>query len=291
MNVFVNCLDEGGGIFVSEQKVLTVGSHRFEWGSRTYVMGILNVTPDSFSDGGRYNDIERALLHAKRLVEEGADILDIGGESTRPGHTPVSAEEEMERVVPVIERIAKEIPIPISIDTYKASVAREAVKAGAHIVNDVWGLKADPEMASVCASLGVPVIVMHNRDVPLETNVFEGWLRETMECVRLAKAAGIPDERIIIDPGVGFGKTYEQNLWVLRDLRRFRELGYPLLLGTSRKSVIGLTLNLPVTERVEGTAATVALGIAGGADIVRVHDVREMVRVARMSDAIVRFRA
>ncbi|GIM46077.1 dihydropteroate synthase [Collibacillus ludicampi] len=276
---------------MSEQKVLTVGSHRFEWGSRTYVMGILNVTPDSFSDGGRYNDIERALLHAKRLVEEGADILDIGGESTRPCHTPVSAEEEMERVVPVIERIAKEIPIPISIDTYKASVAREAVKAGAHIVNDVWGLKADPEMASVCASLGVPVIVMHNRDVPLETNVFEGWLRETMECVRLAKAAGIPDERIIIDPGVGFGKTYEQNLWVLRDLRHFRELGYPLLLGTSRKSVIGLTLNLPVTERVEGTAATVALGIAGGADIVRVHDVREMVRVARMSDAIVRFRA
>jgi dihydropteroate synthase len=276
---------------VSEQKVLTVGSHRFEWGSRTYVMGILNVTPDSFSDGGRYNDIERALLHAKRLVEEGADILDIGGESTRPGHTPVSAEEEMERVVPVIERIAKEIPIPISIDTYKASVAREAVKAGAHIVNDVWGLKADPEMASVCASLGVPVIVMHNRDVPLETHVFEGWLQETMECVQLAKAAGIPDERIIIDPGVGFGKTYEQNLWVLRDLRRFRELGYPLLLGTSRKSVIGLTLNLPVTERVEGTAATVALGIAGGADIVRVHDVREMVRVARMSDAIVRFRA
>jgi dihydropteroate synthase len=268
---------------------LVIGPRRFVWGSRTYVMGILNVTPDSFSDGGRYQTLDRALAHAQRLVEDGADILDIGGESTRPGFTPVSAEEEMERIIPVIERISREIPVPISVDTYKASVAREAVKAGAHLINDIWGLKGDPEMAQVCATLGVPVVVMHNREHPLERDVFAGWLRDLEESLKLARAAGIPEEHLIIDPGVGFGKTYEQNLLVVRDLHRFRELGYPILLGTSRKSLIGRTLDLPVTERVEGTAATVALGIAGGADIVRVHDVREMVRVARMSDAIVRF--
>lgn len=270
------------------KRALTIGSQRFAWGSRTYVMGILNVTPDSFSDGGKFNQLERALSHARQMVADGADIIDIGGESTRPGHTPVPAEVEMERILPVIERVAKEIPVPISVDTYKAEVAKEAVKAGAHIVNDIWGLKGDADMAKVCASLGVPVILMHNREVPLREHVMEGWLKETRECVQLARAAGIADENIIVDPGVGFGKTYEQNLMLLRELHRFRELGYPLLLGTSRKSVIGLTLDLPVTERVEGTAATVALGIAAGADIVRVHDVKEMVRVARMCDAILR---
>lgn len=273
---------------MSETGILTIGSHRFEWGKRTYIMGILNVTPDSFSDGGRYTDVDQALAHAKQMVEDGADIIDVGGESTRPGHKPVSADEELERLLPVIERLAKEIPVPLSVDTYKAKVAQEAIRAGAHMVNDIWGFKADPDMAKICASLHVPVIVMHNRDVPLETNVLEGWLKETRECVEIGKRAGIPDEHMIIDPGVGFGKTYQQNLLAIRELDRFRQLGYPILLGTSRKSVIGFTLDLPVSERKEGTAATVALGIAGGADIVRVHDVKEMARVARMSDAIVR---
>jgi dihydropteroate synthase len=264
------------------------GKYTLEWGRRTLIMGILNVTPDSFSDGGRYTDLDKAVQHAKEMIAAGADILDVGGESTRPGHEAVAADEEMRRVLPVIERLSKEVDIPISIDTYKADVAQAAIEAGAHIVNDVWGFKKDPRMARVCAELDCPVILMHNRETPYETDVIGGLVRDIRESVELAHLAGVRDENIILDPGIGFGKTHEQNLYVMKRLRDFTGLGYPVLLGTSRKSMIGNTLNLPVDDRVEGTAATVALGIAKGVDIVRVHDVKEMARVARMMDAMVR---
>ncbi|GAX88635.1 dihydropteroate synthase [Effusibacillus lacus] len=271
-----------------QPRALQCGSHQLPLGQRTLIMGIVNVTPDSFSDGGRYYDVEAAVRHAHQLVEEGADLLDVGGESTRPGHTAVEAEEELRRVIPVIERLVKELHVPISIDTYKARVAKAAVEAGAHIVNDVWGFKRDRDMAQTCADLGVPVILMHNRREPLESDVMNGIIREIRESIDLALEAGVKDENIILDPGIGFGKSYEDNLLVLRHLADFCGLGYPVLLGTSRKSVIGNTLNLPVNERVEGTAATVALGIAQGVDIVRVHDVLQMKRVALMADALVR---
>ncbi|MDI3328275.1 MAG: dihydropteroate synthase [Alicyclobacillaceae bacterium] len=264
---------------------LRIGDRIFRW-NRTLVMGILNVTPDSFSDGGRYNDVERALARAREMVDQGADLLDIGGESTRPGHVPVSAEEELNRVIPVIRAVSAELDVPISVDTYKAKVAEAAVKAGAHLINDVWGLKKDPEMAGTVAKLGVPVVVMHNRRDPAPRDAVGTMLRELGESLALARSAGIPEDRIILDPGIGFGKTYEQNLQIMRRLRDLRSMGFPVLLGTSRKSMIGKTLGLPVDDRVEGTAATVAFGVAQGADIVRVHDVKEMVRTARMMDAM-----
>lgn len=267
---------------------LQCGPYQLPLGERTLIMGIVNVTPDSFSDGGRFYDIDAAVRHARQLVEDGADILDIGGESTRPGHTPVDADEELRRVIPVIERLAKEFSVPISIDTYKASVAKAAVQAGATIVNDIWGLKKDPDMGRVCAELEVPVILMHNRDEPFPSDVVNGVIREIRESIQIAKEAGVRDENLILDPGIGFGKTYQDNLDVLHHLDDFCGLGYPVLLGTSRKSVIGNTLNLSVNERAEGTAATVALGIAQGADIVRVHDVKQITRVAKMTDAVVR---
>lgn len=263
---------------------------RLPIGQRTLVMGILNVTPDSFSDGGKFFDPGRAVEHAHRMVEEGADIIDVGAESTRPGHTPVPAEEEQARLLPVLRRLVREIKVPISVDTYKASTARLALEEGAHIINDQWGFKADPEMASVCAEYRVPVVVMHNRRDTNYRHLMEEILAFLADSIRIGVEAGISREKIIVDPGIGFGKTYEQNLEVLKSLKELKTLGQPILLGTSRKSVIGKTLDLPVDERVEGTAATVALGIASGVDIVRVHDVKEMVRVARMSDAIVRYR-
>ncbi|MCL4439918.1 MAG: dihydropteroate synthase [Firmicutes bacterium] len=259
-----------------------------ELGRRTLVMGILNATPDSFSDGGRYQDPAAALEHAQRMVEDGADIIDLGGISTRPGHTEVSEDEEMRRVLPVLEKLAPSISVPISVDTWRAGVARQALEAGAHIINDQWALRGDPDLAAVVAQYQVPVMLMHNgqgthyRDLMTEITAF---LREGIET---AVRAGLARENIMIDPGIGFAKTYEQNLEVLRRLKELTILGCPILLGTSRKSVIARTLNLPVDQRVEGTGATVALGIACGADIVRVHDVKEMVRVARMSDAILR---
>ena len=250
-------------------------------------MGILNVTPDSFSDGGRYNRLDRAVAHARRMVEEGADIIDVGGESTRPGHKPVPLEEELERVIPVIEALVREVDVPLSVDTYKAEVARRALEAGAHIINDVWGFRKDPEMARVAARFDVPVILMHNREAPAGyASLLDDICDDLLECVRIAREAGVRDERIILDPGIGFGKTHEENLEVMRRLERIVELGFPVLLGTSRKSMIGKTLGLPTDQRVEGTAATVTLGIAKGCRIVRVHDVKEMVRVARMTDAI-----
>lgn len=267
---------------------LQCGSYTLPLGRRTLVMGILNVTPDSFTDGGKFNDIDRAVEQAKQMVADGADIIDIGGESTRPTSTPLDEEDELRRVLPVVEILARELTVPISIDTYKASVARQAVEKGAVIVNDVWGLRKDPEMAKTVAQLGVPYIMMHNQQGTEYRDLMGDMLSFFREGITIAETAGIKPENIILDPGVGFGKTYEHNLEVMYRLGELRSLGKPVLLGTSRKSIIGNTLNLPVTERVEGTAATVALGITYGVDIVRVHDTKEMVRVVRMTDAIVR---
>jgi dihydropteroate synthase len=256
---------------------------------RTLVMGILNVTPDSFSDGGRYVRPADAAARVAAMVEEGADIIDIGGESTRPGHSPVSADEEMRRVLPVLEYVAASCPVPISIDTTKPDVARRAIALGARIINDQWGLQGDPAMAEVAAENGVPVVAMHNQ----RGHEYADIMTEVMAFLRrsLARAdeVGLGHEHVIVDPGFGFGKTPEQNLEVLRRLGELRALERPILIGTSRKSMIGHVLPAtPPAERSEGTAATVALGIAFGADIVRVHDVRAMVRVARVADAVVR---
>lgn len=289
------------------QPALTLNGHTLEWGKRTYVMGILNLTPDSFSGDGlanRSDPVKAALEQGRRYVDLGADILDVGGESTRPGSQPVSVEEELRRVLPVVQALAEELEVLISIDTYKAQVAEAALEAGAHIVNDVWGLRADPELARVAARAKAPVILMHNRSNPSNAEVrqqlggryvgveyddlLEDIKRELLESVSLAHAAGIPDEHIILDPGIGFGKTVEQNLELVDRLVEIRALGYPVLIGPSRKSFIGYTLDLPPDQRVEGTAAAVAVGIARGADIIRVHDVGVMVRVARMTDALVR---
>lgn len=267
---------------------LVCGSHTLPLGQRTLVMGILNVTPDSFSDGGRYNDVERAVAHAKELVEAGADILDVGGESTRPGHEAVDAEEELRRVLPVIQAVAKECNVPISIDTYKAEVAKQAIEAGAHIINDVWGAKRDPDMAKVAAELGVPIILMHNREDRQYQDFFRDLIGDLYESIDIALEAGVKEEQIILDPGIGFAKTLEQNLETMRRLDDIVALGYPVLLGTSRKSMIGKVLDLPVEERVEGTAATCALGVAKGCQIVRVHDVREMKRTVQMMDAMLK---
>lgn len=265
-------------------------------GSRTYVMGILNVTPDSFSDGGQFAEAEAAVARALEMGAQGADIIDVGAESTRPGHTPLTAEEELARLLPVLDRLRGRLTVPISVDTYKAEVAREALRRGAHLINDVGGLNLDPEIAVVAAEFGVPLVIMHGLAehrqgspprYPSIMGELTAFFRRKLE---LAAQAGVPPERVIIDPGVGFGKTLEHNLEIMQRLAELRSLGRPILLGTSRKSMIGKVLDLPVGERLEGTAATVALGIAGGADVVRVHDVREMVRVTRMSDAIVRCR-
>jgi len=264
-------------------------------GRRTLLMGVMNVTPDSFYDGGRYTDPEIALARAEAMVAEGVDIIDVGGESTRPNSEPVPADEEMRRVVPVISKIAAKLKTPISIDTYKSEVARAALDAGATIVNDISGLHFDPKMAAVVAEYGAVVIVMHIKGTPKTMQIapeYEDVVREVREyladgCAR-ALDAGVSQDRIWIDPGIGFGKKTEHNLTLLRDLRDFRSMGYPILVGTSNKSVIGNVLHLPITERQEGTAATVALAIANGAEIVRVHDVMAMKRVCDMSDAIVR---
>lgn len=256
-------------------------------GQRTLIMGILNVTPDSFSDGGRYNRVDAALRHAEEMLEAGADIIDIGGESTRPGHQPVGQEEELERVLPVIEALRQELPqAPISVDTYKAEVARQALEAGAHIINDIWGCKKEPEMADVAARYGCPLILMHNRPERRYERFVEEVKADLLESVALAKAAGVKDDQIWLDPGIGFAKTGEDNLVLMSHLDELCALGYPVLLGTSRKKFIRDTLQLPVDDVVEGTAATVALGIAQGCQIVRVHDVASIARTARMCDAV-----
>lgn len=267
-------------------RILNCGGHKLALSDRTLIMGILNVTPDSFSDGGRYDSCEAAVARARQMVEEGADILDIGGESTRPGSLKVSAEEELNRVLPVIRALSREVNVPISIDTYKTEVAKQALEAGAHIINDVWGFKEDPGMARVAAEFGCPVILMHNRKDEDYTDFVKDVLADLQESIGIARDAGVADDRIILDPGIGFAKSHEQNLFLMRKLSDVVGLGYPVLLGTSRKRVIRNTLQLPPDDVVEGTGATVALGIAQGASIMRVHDVKQMKRVAVMTDAI-----
>ncbi|WP_147535904.1 dihydropteroate synthase [Bacillus marasmi] len=249
-------------------------------------MGILNVTPDSFSDGGRFDQIDLAVQHAMRMVDEGADIIDVGGESTRPGYEQISVEEELNRVIPVIKALAENVQVPISIDTYKAEVARQAILAGAQIINDIWGAKADPNMAAVAAELNVPIILMHNRPERDYQVFMRDVLGDLYESILKVKQAGVKAENIILDPGIGFARDLEQNLETMRNLDKIVALGYPVLLGTSRKSMIGNVLNLPPSERLEGTAATVCYGIQKGCQIVRVHDVKEIARTAKMMDAL-----
>ena len=273
--------------------ITDIGGRRFVWGERTYVMGVINVTPDSFSNDGVGNDAEAAIRLAARFQEDGADIIDVGGESTRPpgiygDSKPVSADEEKGRVLPMVEAITRETDLPVSIDTYKASVAQAAIEAGASMINDVWALQRDPEMLRVVVEADVPVVLMHNQVGTEYRDLVPDVIGDMRERINVALIGGVRPEHIIVDPGMGFGKTAEQNLEILRRLYEFLELGLPLLVGMSRKSTIGYVLGLPVEDRVEGTAATVALSIAGGTDIVRVHDVKEMARVARMTDAVVR---
>lgn len=258
------------------------------WGQRTIIMGILNATPDSFSDGGVYNDREKAVAHARQMVEDGADIVDIGGESTRPGSVSITLEQELERVIPIVEAVRREVDVPLSVDTYKAEVARQALAAGADIVNDVWGFKREPAIAAVAASGDCPVILMHNRTDMDYGDFLQDVVADLKDSIQIAHQAGIPNSRIILDPGIGFAKTMGHNLYLMRNLHVIVDLGYPVLLGTSRKTFIRKTLDLSADDVVEGTAATVALGIAQGCSIVRVHDVKEMKRVAMMTDGIVR---
>jgi dihydropteroate synthase len=261
---------------------------QFFWGQRTYIMGAINLTPDSFSGDGVACDIEMALETAISMVEQGADIIDLGGESTRPGATAVSLDEELRRVIPAVEYIAGRVGVPISIDTYKGEVARQALESGASIINDVWGLKKDISLARLAKDYSASIILMHNQHGVDYRDLVSDVMSGLMESVELALQCGVQRDSIILDPGIGFGKTAEHNLELLRRLDWLKDLGFPLLVGTSRKSTIGLVLDLPVDQRLEGTAATVALAIAKGADIVRVHDVRQMSKVVRMSDAIVR---
>ncbi len=258
------------------------------WGSRTYVMGIINISPDSFSGDGLGADLPAVVEQALRFEEDGADFLDLGAESTRPGSTPVSPDEELKLLIPALEAIAHRVRVPISVDTYKAPVARQAIVSGATIINNIRGGKADPQLAEVAAQSGAPLILMHNQKTRKYRRLLPEIFDSLNQSAELARQAGVPVESIILDPGIGFGKTPDHNLEILRRLPEFKALGYPILVGTSRKSTIGLVLDLPVEERLEGTAATVALSIAGGADIVRVHDVKEMARVCRMSDAVIR---
>lgn len=267
---------------------MRIGTHEFDVNNQTYIMGILNVTPDSFSDGGKYHEVDAALKRAEQMIREGAAILDIGGESTRPGYIPVSEEEEMERILPVIESIKKNLDIPISVDTYKSKVAETAILAGADLINDIWGLKADEYMAAVIAKYEVACCLMHNRKNMAYENLIENMKMDLQESITLAKQAGIHTEKVILDPGVGFAKDYAQNLEVIRNLDAFSTLGYPVLLGTSRKSVIGLTLDLPSQERVEGTLVTTVAAVQQGCSFVRVHDVKENYRAIQMAQAIYR---
>lgn len=265
---------------------MKIGGKEFAAENKTYVMGILNMTPDSFSDGGKYNRLDAALVHVEQMISEGMDILDVGGESIRPGYTMLPAEEEIERVVPVLEAVKREFDIPVSLDTYKSRVARAGIAAGADMINDIWGLRYDEKLAGVIAESGLPCCLMHNRREPEYTNFVSEVLADLEGSLQIAAQAGIPKERIVLDPGIGFGKLYEQNLQALNALQELHRLGCPVLLGVSRKSVIGLTLRLPVTQRLEGTLATTALAVLKGVNFVRVHDVKENVRVIRMLEAV-----
>ena len=265
---------------------MIIGNRVFDVEHRTYIMGILNVTPDSFSDGGKFNQIDAALSHAEEMIRDGADIIDIGGESTRPGHMVISDEEEISRVAPVIEALKRRFDIPVSIDTYKGNVTEAALKAGADLVNDIWGFKFDHRVAELTAQYGAACCLMHNRTKPVYRDYLNDVVADWRECVRIAKDAGVSDDKIILDPGVGFGKTYQMNLEIINHVEMLHSLGFPILLGTSRKSVIGQTLNLPTDQRVEGTLATTVVGVMKGCAFVRVHDVKENKRVIQMTEAI-----
>ena len=267
---------------------MKIGTKEFDLEHEFYVMGILNVTPDSFSDGGKYNDMDHALKQAERMVEEGAAILDVGGESTRPNHIKITSAEEIERVCPVIEALKTRFDVPISLDTYKSDVAQAGIEAGADLLNDIWGLKWDGTMAKVIAEAGIPCCLMHNRKDTNYQNLIEDVLADLQESADMALAAGIAREHIILDPGIGFAKDLDQSLSVMKHVGRLKELGYPVLLGTSRKSMIGLTLDLPVTEREEGTMTTSVMGLMAGCSIFRVHDVKTNMRGLSMAQAILR---
>ncbi|MGG5254565.1 dihydropteroate synthase [Neobacillus sp. SM06] len=266
--------------------VIQCGPYTLDYEKKTMVMGILNVTPDSFSDGGKFNHIDKAVARAKEMVDQGADIIDIGGESTRPGFAPLSLEEELARVIPFVQAVAENVDIPISVDTYKAEVAKQAIQAGAHIINDIWGAKADVDIAEVAAKLDVPIILMHNRADQNYQNFIRDVLNDLYESITLVKQAGVKDDRIILDPGIGFAKTYAENIEMMQNLDKLVGTGYPVLLGTSRKSMIGHALDLPVNERMEGTGATVCYGIQKGCQMIRIHDVKEMSRMAKMMDVL-----
>ena len=265
---------------------MIIGNRVFDAEHRTYIMGILNVTPDSFSDGGKFNQMDAALYHAEEMIRDGADIVDVGGESTRPGHTVISDDEEVSRVAPVIEAIKSRFDIPVSIATYKGKVTEAALKAGADLVNDIWGFKFDHKVAELTAQYGAACCLMHNRSEPTYQDYLNDVVADLKECVRIAKDVGISDDKIILDPGVGFGKTYQMNLEIINHVDVLHSLGFPILLGTSRKSVIGQTLNLPTDQRVEGTLATTVVGVLKGCAFVRVHDIKENKRVIQMTEAI-----
>ena len=265
---------------------MQIGTKNFDVENCTYIMGILNVTPDSFSDGGRFNSLDRAMQHAQQMIDEGVDIIDVGGESTRPGYTLLSDEEEISRIVPVIEKLKANFDVPVSLDTYKGKVAQAGIAAGADLINDIWGLKYDDILAKVIAENDVACCLMHNRDNTDYADFLAGVIDDMRETVEIARSAGIKDEKIILDPGIGFGKTYEQNLIMLNNLNVLDKFGYPLLLGASRKSVIGNALNLPVDERLEGTIATSVLAVMSGYAFVRVHDVKENKRAVEMALAV-----
>lgn len=269
---------------------MIIKDKRFDTENGTYIMGILNFTPDSFSDGGKYNNIEYALKHAEEMIEGGADIIDVGGESTRPGYTMISDEEEIERIVPVIEKIRQNFDIPVSADTYKSKVADAAILAGADLINDIWGCRYDDNMAQVIAKNKVSCCLMHNRDLsenPYKKDIMTEVMEDLKESIDRALSAGVDRDKIMIDPGIGFAKTLEENLLVMNQLDRLKELGFPILLGTSRKSMIGLTLNLPADERLEGTIATTVIGVMKGCSFIRVHDVQQNRRAALMARAII----
>lgn len=266
--------------------MIECGPYTLDYSNKTLIMGILNVTPDSFSDGGKFTHIDRAVQHAKQMVADGADIIDIGGESTRPGYEQISVEEEVSRVVPIIKAVSEAVNVPISIDTYKSEVAEGALEAGAHIINDIWGAKADRNMAPLAARYNAPIILMHNREDRDYQHFYRDVVNDLFESIQIVKSAGIADEKIIFDPGIGFAKDLQENLQMMRELDKLVSIGYPVLLGTSKKSLIGQALNLPVDERAEGTGATVCFGIQKGCQIIRVHDVKEMSRMARMMDIL-----
>lgn len=265
---------------------MIIGKKEFDTKHHCYIMGILNVTPDSFSDGGKFNNLDAALYHTEEMLRDGADILDVGGESTRPGHQVITDEEEISRVVPVIEAVKRRFDIPVSVDTYKGAVAEAALQAGADLVNDIWGFKHDRRVAELTAKYGAACCLMHNRRQPVYSDFQKELLEDMAQCVQLAREAGVADDQIILDPGVGFGKTYEMNLEITNHVDILHRLGFPILLGTSRKSMIGLTLNLPTDQRVEGTLATTVIGVMKGCAFVRVHDIKENKRIIQMTEAI-----